>query len=754
MAIEQKFTDLPTVTNSALTDIICAVQGYVSPSVLGTSTQQTLAQVLSLVSSNLIASNAGDPNGSVAGTTYNLCWDTVNKTLWVCTSSGTTSTAVWERCILGITTPTASRIPAWNTNLNLAANNFLPGFLTTATAAGTTVFTVASANVQEFTGSTTQTVTLPVTSTLVAGQGFFIINNSSGIVTVNSSGGNLIQAMAAGTSLHVTCILTSGTTAASWQSSYAADAAGVTSITGTANQVIASSPTGDVTLSLPQSIATSSTPAFANVVDGYTTTATAAGTTTLTNTSNKQQYFTGVTTQTVVLPVTSTLATGWRYLIVNNSSGVVTVQSSGLNTLQAMAAGTSLLVTCVSTAGTGTASWNWQYLAPLASNSAYAIVNGGTGVTSVTTAPGANAWAGWDVNSNMSANSFIQGFATTVTAAGTTTLTVASKQTQEFTGSTTQTVVMPVTSTLVAGQSFFIINNSSGALTVNSSGSNLILTMAANTTAEIVCVLNSGTTAASWNASYVFDNGAGVASITGTANQIIASASTGAVTLSLATNVANSFSQINAQTFSNSGTYTPTANMKYCIIELVGGGGGGGGCVTGGGATYVASAGGGAGGYAKALYTAAQIGASQTVTIGAAGTAGASGANAGGTGGTTSVGALISSVGGTGGGSGSTSQYGQPGVGGNPTVSSGINMAALNGMPGTSGFGNGAGSVLSCGGNGGTSPFGGGGAGVQATSVGNAGNGYGSGGSGCSTIAGASAGSAGAPGYVLVTEYI
>lgn len=40
---------------------------------------------------------------------------------------------------------------------------------------------------------------------------------------------------------------------------------GVTSITGTANQVTASSSTGGVTLSLPQSIATSSTPSFAGV---------------------------------------------------------------------------------------------------------------------------------------------------------------------------------------------------------------------------------------------------------------------------------------------------------------------------------------------------------------------------------------------------------------------------------------------------------------------------------------------------------
>jgi hypothetical protein len=43
---------------------------------------------------------------------------------------------------------------------------------------------------------------------------------------------------------------------------------GVTSITGTANQVIASSPTGAVTLSLPQSIATTSNVTFADVIVG------------------------------------------------------------------------------------------------------------------------------------------------------------------------------------------------------------------------------------------------------------------------------------------------------------------------------------------------------------------------------------------------------------------------------------------------------------------------------------------------------
>ena len=50
---------------------------------------------------------------------------------------------------------------------------------------------------------------------------------------------------------------------------------------------------------------------------GFTTTATAAATTTLTAASTLLQYFTGTTTQTIALPVTSTLTLGWHYIIVS-----------------------------------------------------------------------------------------------------------------------------------------------------------------------------------------------------------------------------------------------------------------------------------------------------------------------------------------------------------------------------------------------------------------------------------------------------
>lgn len=115
----------------------------------------------------------------------------------------------------------------------------VPGYTTTATAAGSTTLTVLSTYDQFFTGITTQTVVLPVTGTLVLGFKFHIQNNSSGVVTVNSSGGNAIVVMVPLSSVIVTCILTSGTTAASWDIEYT----GKSAVQGTGAFVLALSPT-------------------------------------------------------------------------------------------------------------------------------------------------------------------------------------------------------------------------------------------------------------------------------------------------------------------------------------------------------------------------------------------------------------------------------------------------------------------------------------------------------------------------------
>lgn len=159
---------------------------------------------------------------------------------------------------------------------------------------------------------------------------------------------------------------------------------------------------------------------------------------------------------------------------------------------------------------------------------------GGTGVNAVPTSPVASNFAAWDANANLQANSFISGFASTATAAGTTTLTAASSAQQFFTGSTTQTVLMPVVSTLSLGQSFEIFNQSSGVVTVQSSGANLIKAMDPGTVLTLVVISTSGTTAASWSDVYAVAAGSGVVS-SGTINQLAYYAATGDLVSGLAT---------------------------------------------------------------------------------------------------------------------------------------------------------------------------------------------------------------------------
>ena len=60
-----------------------------------------------------------------------------------------------------------------------------------------------------------------------------------------------------------------------------------------------------------------------------TSTATSAGTTTLTASSTTWQRFTGITTETVVLPDATTMKVGRTFTIENRSTGVVTVQFNG-----------------------------------------------------------------------------------------------------------------------------------------------------------------------------------------------------------------------------------------------------------------------------------------------------------------------------------------------------------------------------------------------------------------------------------------
>jgi hypothetical protein len=115
-------------------------------------------------------------------------------------------------------TPTASTLAAWDANKNLSDNNIIHGYTTTATAGATTALTAASTYLQFFTGTLNQTVTLP--SNAAQGMQFYIRNNSSGLITINASGGGLVRIVGAGTRAMVTCLNANGTAAADWSANY------------------------------------------------------------------------------------------------------------------------------------------------------------------------------------------------------------------------------------------------------------------------------------------------------------------------------------------------------------------------------------------------------------------------------------------------------------------------------------------------------------------------------------------------------
>ena len=105
---------------------------------------------------------------------------------------------------------------ALDSNSNFTADRFLPGYNTTASSAGTLTLTVDSKQVQYITGSTTHIIQMPVVSTLTLGDYFVLVNLSTGNVTVNSSGSNLIQTLTANSVILVRCTTITGTTASSW----------------------------------------------------------------------------------------------------------------------------------------------------------------------------------------------------------------------------------------------------------------------------------------------------------------------------------------------------------------------------------------------------------------------------------------------------------------------------------------------------------------------------------------------------------
>ena len=103
-------------------------------------------------------------------------------------------------------------------------------------------------------------------------------------------------------------------------------------------------------------------PAAVRAAPGYTTTATAGGTTTLTAASADVQVFTGALAQTIVLPDVTTLTLGRTFTLINEATAGLTIQSSGLNNFaQTLQEGQTVKVVCVSLTGTDVTSWVFRF---------------------------------------------------------------------------------------------------------------------------------------------------------------------------------------------------------------------------------------------------------------------------------------------------------------------------------------------------------------------------------------------------------
>lgn len=163
----EKFTQLPGVTNALAGDIICAVQG-------GVSSQETLAQVMTLFQQGTILHFAGNPNGNVAGTLYTLCWDTTDSALFICTTAGSSSTAVWTY-ILGSMT---------NGQLVIGSTGVAPARSTLTAGTNISIVNNAGAITIAATGSGgfTWTHVTGTTQTMASNNGY--IADNAGLVTL------------------------------------------------------------------------------------------------------------------------------------------------------------------------------------------------------------------------------------------------------------------------------------------------------------------------------------------------------------------------------------------------------------------------------------------------------------------------------------------------------------------------------------------------------------------------------------------
>lgn len=402
-------------------------------------------------------------------------------------------------------------------------------------------------------------------------------------------------------------------------------------------------------------------------ISGYTTTATATGTTALTSASTYHQYFTGTLTQIVTLPLNTTIQNGWSFHIANNSTGNLTVNSNSGALVATVLPTTTVHVTCIDATINTAAAWDYGVTD---FNSSIPIALGGTGQTTANTALNALL-----PTQTSNANKFLKtdGTNTSWGAAG---LAWQSVQSANFTATS---------------NNGYPVNSTAGVITV---------TLPASPTAGDVIVITDYAGTAGTNAIGINPNGL----------KINSTAATFYMTSNRYSGQLTYIDSTQGWLFTGGVTGT-IASSQYTVTYflLAGGAAGSGGGYSGGG---------GAGGVLASTFTA-NIGTTYTLTIGGGGAANTGGVGQSGSNSTIAGSGLttITAIGGGGGGGGVGASGGSGGGGGSGVNAGGAGTSG-QGFAGGTGFGGTA--AVGAGGGGGASQAGGNGSGSAA---GNGGNG-------------------------------
>lgn len=115
---------------------------------------------------------------------------------------------------------TASTVMVRNSSGNSLVNNLILGYREFASNGGTYVIGAVTNPNLRVTGTLNQYVKMPDPTTVPLGISYHIRNDSTGVITVQSDNNDEIVSISSGADCVLTCILASGTTAASWSYFY------------------------------------------------------------------------------------------------------------------------------------------------------------------------------------------------------------------------------------------------------------------------------------------------------------------------------------------------------------------------------------------------------------------------------------------------------------------------------------------------------------------------------------------------------